>query len=100
MSVKNCRECRGLVSTEAVACPHCGAPVSTRAVGTAIQPIERTAKSLKSRVVISLLCFLVGVIWAITATNTGANRTWPLLLCLFGLLWFLETKARIWWHHG
>lgn len=41
MSVQSCRECGGVVSTEASTCPHCGAPEPTRPPAAAMTAVER-----------------------------------------------------------
>ncbi len=48
MSIVNCSECDGKVSTLAASCPHCGAPVSSSDAMPAAMTTEITSNSLSS----------------------------------------------------
>jgi hypothetical protein len=58
MSLQQCRECGMQVSTEAQACPHCGAPVRYSLNSSSSEPV--LIKSKKSRGIAVLLAFLLG----------------------------------------
>lgn len=44
MRLTSCRECTGQVSTDATACPHCGAPVVPKPAGPSLMDAGRKAK--------------------------------------------------------
>ncbi|MEE9275626.1 MAG: hypothetical protein V3V62_10000 [bacterium] len=52
MALSDCPECGGMVSTEAIACPHCGYPRKGAA---------KTRRSL-FEVIAQLPCFIVGLL--------------------------------------
>src|SRR5258705_7267472 len=47
--VIQCHECRGTVSTEARACPHCGAPISDQAPSPPAPTAPQTSDTARSR---------------------------------------------------
>ena len=104
MSLIKCPECGTQVSTAASACPKCGAPIATQGIGTPLSTIQQTSKKLKAHIIFSSLAFWIGVIWLLIFINSdpktpNASPTIPVLLLLTGMIWFLITKFRIWWHH-
>ena len=107
MALINCPECENQVSNTAVACPKCGAPIAgaleASAAGAALTTIQETSKRLKLHIIFSSLFFLVGVIWVIGSVNSasasGEPSPIPGLLIFIGLIWYIVTRFRIWWHH-
>lgn len=61
---------------------------------------ERTSKSLKGQLVLSVLLIISGVVAAIVAWNTTTGLVLALFALCAGVPWFLITRIRIWWHHG
>jgi hypothetical protein len=76
--------------------------VATRGVHTPVSTIQETSKQLKLHVLISALLFWVGFIWSIVGASGGvgdANIALAMLMCITGMVWYLVTKIRVWWHH-
>jgi len=94
MALINCPECGQQVAETALACPQCGAPIARGIVTT-----QETAKGFKMHILISTLFILVGIVWAIGAGVNSTNPVIPVVLIFAGLVWFLATRFRIWWHH-
>ncbi len=108
MALINCPECDNQVSNTAESCPHCGAPIAGakegQAAGTQIKTVQETGKKLKLQILISSLIFWVGVIWLFAAINSAKlsseePSSMPALLITVGLIWYITTRFRIWWHH-
>lgn len=103
MALVKCPECSTQVSTAASACPKCGAPIATPGIGTPLSTIQQTSKRLKVHIIFSSLAFWIGLIWLLIVINSDNpppnSSPIPVLLILIGLVWFLITKFRIWWHH-
>ena len=108
MALINCPECNNQVSNTAESCPHCGAPIAGakegQAAGAQIKTVQETSKKLKLQILISSIMFWAGVIWLIVAIN-GAKYSSdeppqvPSFLILIGIVWYITTRFRIWWHH-
>jgi TM2 domain-containing membrane protein YozV len=58
MALENCRECGKQISSQAVACPHCGAPIKDSGVVNNTVPISVTKS--KNRSLAILLAVLLG----------------------------------------
>ena len=104
MALVKCPECDTQVSTAASACPKCGAPIATQGIGTPLSTIQQTSKRLKAHIIFSSLAFWIGLVWLLIVINSDSktpdtSTPIPVLLLLIGLIWFLITKFRIWWHH-
>lgn len=104
MPLMPCPECAREVSSTAVACPGCGAPIATRsetvAAGVPLQTVQETSKRLKAHILISSLMFWAGAIWFFTAGVSDEGMiVVSMLLMLGGLVYYIVTKSRIWWHH-
>ena len=108
MALIHCHECSKTVSTTAPACPHCGAPVAGAdserlTFGKKVSTIQETSKHLKLHIAFASLFLWAGVIWVFVATNGGekppASVGVAISFILFGGIWYLATKIRIWWHH-
>lgn len=108
MALINCPECNNQVSNTAEACPHCGAPISGakegHAAGVQIKTIQETSKRLKLHVLFSAFLFWGGLLWILLASNSSQNNAddpnlTPAFMVLLGMVWYVTTKIRIWWHH-
>jgi len=109
MSLIDCPECKAQVSSTAEACPHCGAPIAGakegRAAGAPLTTVQETSKKLKLQIIFSAIIFWVGAIWLFAESNAAKDNATlepsvtPPLLILVGLMWYLITRFRIWWHH-
>jgi len=64
---------------------------------------QLTAKRFKIQIILSLLAFLIGIIWFFASFDGEGENPSPssvaLILSVVGIGWFLITKFRIWWHH-
>ncbi len=107
MALMACPECAREVSDKAPSCPACGAPIASaaerRSVGVPLTTVQETSKRLKSHILVSALLFWGGIIWLFSAGSAGsgdANTGVLASLSMFGgLVLYLVTKFRIWWHH-
>jgi len=103
MALVKCSECGTQVSTSAAACPKCGAPVGSTGIGTPLSTIQQTSKRLKVHIIFSSLFFWIGTIWLIASCSAQGENPNPsgvgITLVMVGVIWFLVTKFRIWWHH-
>jgi proline racemase len=114
MPLMNCPECNQQVSGRAKACPKCaypinpsvrpatpGAPLAASAAVARVQTVEQTSKALKGQVLASVLLVMAGTFMtcasaAAEAPGFGAAAG---LLAFAGVVWFIVTRIRIWWHH-
>ena len=107
MALINCPECSKEISDSAPSCPSCGAPIAsakeTQAAGAQLPTTQLTSKKLKTHMAISILAVIIGGVWLmvqIEAVEQGGEASaTPGLLLFFGVVWFLVTRIRIWWHH-
>jgi len=111
MALIACPECSHQVSTKAASCPNCGAPImgakETVATGAHLVTTQTTSKSLKTEIMLSSVVFWSGIVWAFSSnaahdsSSVGVSLSGlsPTLMIVFGLIWYLVTKIRIWWHH-
>jgi len=108
MALINCPECQREVSSKANSCPHCGNPIAsfgeTQAAGTPITTVQETGKKFKLQIAISLLLTMSGCLGLIIKspevdpTAESSYQIFPWMFSL-GILWYLVTKIRVWWHH-
>ena len=63
MAIKKCRECGKDVSTEAKACPHCGAP----------SPVRQEMSPAASLGCLTVLAAIVATIWWISASTSAPS---------------------------
>lgn len=107
MALINCPECNNQVSSTAASCPHCGAPIAEatgRKAGRAqLTTIQETSKKLKLHVLLSSIVFWIGVVWLIVGINAAKQdeelSAIPVILMFVGVVWYVVTRYRIWWHH-
>lgn len=108
MALINCPDCNNQVSTSAVACPQCGAPIAearqAQAAGSQLTTTQETSKKLKLHTLISVGLIVVGLmVLALSASNARINggepSQFPALMIVVGLVWYIATRFRIWWHH-
>ena len=103
MALIKCPECMKEVSDKAPTCPNCGSPIAAAKenseVGVNLTTIQGTSKRLKSQILISVICIIIGIIWLIGSLQTKDPSPWPGLLIFGGLVGFIVTRFRVWWHH-
>ncbi len=61
--------------------------------------VERTSKQLKLHQVVSVLFIIVGGVWVYSASNAGTSPGVGAWFLGIGLVWYIVTRIRIWWHH-
>lgn len=93
MALVACKECNGNVSTEAVACPHCGAPLQPPVPPLLpVQPNEKTIYSDNAVIVTNMRVIIGGATYAlrnITSVKmlfTPPRLVKPILLLIVGLI--------------
>lgn len=89
MALTSCRECGAKVSTQAEACPKCGAPQR----GTVTT--QQTAKRYKGAQLAGAAMLVIGLF---AMFNGGLS--WGSLLTLLGLVVFIGARFLAWWNHG
>lgn len=110
MALINCPDCNNQVSTSAVACPQCGAPIAeyrqSEAAGVSLTTTQETSKKFKLHSLISLLSIFLGFALSMILMGEPGEKTEPSMMGLIpgimiigGIIWFIVTKFRIWWHH-
>ena len=93
------------MATNAPACPHCGNPRTSRG-----HTVERTGKTWKFLILVSVIGIVVGlVIWigtpapgthgSPTPEEAEAMRRGPLVFGL-SVVVFILAKIGAWWNHG
>lgn len=86
-----------------MSCPQCGAPISGAAISAPLTTVQETSKQLKLHIILSALLFWGGLLWFFVAASghqPGQEVSpWPALSLFVGMVWYLVTKIRIWWHH-
>lgn len=95
MALVACLECNAHISDQAVACPHCGAPVRRTADAAGVVTTQQTAKRYKAAQLVGALCIAAGVV-ACTADQPGASFA----LIAVGFTVYLVARLRAWWSHG
>ena len=106
MALINCPDCNKEVSTSAVSCPNCGAPVAaareTEAAGTPLTTTQSTSKKFKGQQAIATLMFIVGATWIFVALGQEppSDAGLALVITLVGVIWYIVIRIRAWWHHG
>lgn len=109
MALIKCPECGTEVSDKAEKCPKCAYPINTQ-IKDKVQTIELTSKKYKGQLVLSVLLLSLGLFISLAAaglaaTGGGGTTLQALLafigipLMVVGLIWYIITKIRIWWHH-
>lgn len=107
MPLINCPDCAAEVSDRAPSCLRCGAPIASavesKAAGAALTTTQGTSKKLKMQSLLSSILFWLGVALTIGMAQSGNGNEddmlVPVLMTMIGLVWYLVTKIRIWWHH-
>lgn len=107
MALIACPECTREVSNSAPSCPNCGvaiaAALETKASGARLVTTQETSKKLKLHTMIAVLLIVIGVVGVVSASNqptdSASSGSWPVLAISAGLVWYLVTRFRIWWHH-
>lgn len=58
--------------------------------------VEQTAKKYKKQLLFSIVLSILGVIVGIASDGSVFGST----MLIGGIIWFVFTKIRIWWHHA
>ena len=112
MALIDCPECGAQVSSLAVACPKCAAPIAAagaaQSVGQQVTTTELTAKKFKKHAAIGAGMCVIGIILMITGresiSSAGAGMGLTAAIgaasLVFGAALFITSRIRAWWHHG
>jgi len=111
MPLVKCSDCGTEVSDLAATCPKCARPIAgqPRPGSEYVQPIEKTGKKYKSRLIYSWILILVGVGINIIAIVVGTKDHPGIIIfailvgfpmMLIGALWATATRIMAWWHHA
>jgi len=104
MALISCPDCGHKVSSLAPVCPHCGRPVATSSthLGTE-KAIEFTAKRLKLWSALSVFMTFIGLVLMLPVIFSSADSketpVFGIVVTAFGVVSYIITKVRIWWHH-
>lgn len=105
MALVSCAECGREVSDKAQSCPGCGAGISdakeTAAAGARLHTVQETSKRLKLHQLGSIAMLVIGGVWIFAGMGDEASEPSGVaaLLATGGLVWYIVTRFRIWWHH-
>lgn len=102
MSLISCPECASEISDKAPSCPKCGVPISAENIATESNLVttQETSKVLKIQIGLSAAITFLGL-WAIYATPARSDaRGFAIFVTVVGVVWFIVSKVRAWWHHG
>ncbi len=105
MALIKCNECNQEVSDKAESCPKCGAPIAsaqeTKAAGVQIRTVQETSKKFKLQSLLSISLIIIGFVSLSVTSSNPQNEpsTIPVLLIVFGLIWYVVNRFRVWWHH-
>ncbi len=62
--------------------------------------VEQTSKKLKLQSALSVVLLIIGAVWLWTAISADAESTTiPAWMTTIGMIWYITTRIRIWWHH-
>ena len=61
--------------------------------------VELTSKRLKLHTMLSVMLLIVGGVWLWVAIDADADAMIPGWLTFIGIVWYVVTRIRIWWHH-
>ena len=105
MALVACPECAREVSDKAQNCPGCGVSISdakeTAAAGARLHTVQETSKRLKLHQLLSIAALVIGAVWMFAGMGDEASEPsgGAALLATAGLIWYIVTRFRIWWHH-
>ena len=104
MALIKCSECGREVSDKASACLGCGAPITAAGAGTPIQTIQKTSKRLKAQSLMAgVLVAFSGIVVILSSFAVSEAHspmpTFPIILFMAGVIWYVTVKVRTWWHH-
>lgn len=105
MALVKCPECGKEVSDKAKNCIGCGAPIAPdrESQGSGVDhltTVQGTSKKLKLQQAIAAVLFVAGGVGMFVAGDLGWNPGTPTTIMLIGLVWYIVTRVRTWWHHG
>ncbi|MGB1800466.1 MAG: zinc-ribbon domain-containing protein [Gammaproteobacteria bacterium] len=103
MPLINCPDCEAEISSNAQTCIKCGAPIAQayeqNAAGVPLLTIQETSKKLKLQIVLSSLLFWIGLLALMMVVAAEEEPVLSSMAIAVGLIWYLITRIRIWWHH-
>lgn len=90
MALFPCRECGKQISTQAQACPHCGAPLSH-----SVQTIEQTGKHYKAMKLGAAALFFLGLVLLF-----GDHMVLGFCLIIVAAGMGASASMQSWWDHS
>lgn len=103
MALTSCPECTKDVSSSAPSFPNCGVRVASlsesKAAGASLTTVQETSKKLKLHILMAVVAIVIGVVWLVATPEGNEASGLAMLFVAGGLLWYLVTSFRIWWHH-
>ncbi|MGQ4277261.1 zinc ribbon domain-containing protein [Pseudidiomarina sp. E22-M8] len=108
MAIEKCPKCEDQVLDNSYSCPACGylkrdEPEQQQPPEESKITTENTSKSLQIQGVVSLILFIVGILWFFLTADGDQQRSQlsviPLIMFIIGFIWYITTRFRIWRAH-
>ena len=64
-----------------------------------VRTIEKTSKALKFQIAVSIL-LMIGSVFIMANAQERSLAVAGLGIFIFGFIWWMVTKMRVWWSHG
>jgi hypothetical protein len=96
-----CEECRREISDRAAACPHCGNPMTRKAIAIdekSVVTTQSTGKGPKAVQIVAALIMSASV--AMCINDKGTPSFEGMALFMIGMLVWLTARINAWWKHG
>ncbi|MFC0446119.1 zinc ribbon domain-containing protein [Pseudidiomarina halophila] len=108
MAIEKCPKCEDQVLDNKYSCPACGfvkpdKPEQQKHPKKEQITTENTSKSLQIQGVVSVVLFIVGILWFYLTADEyqqrGQLNIIALLMFVIGFIWYVVTRFRIWRQH-
>lgn len=98
MALITCHECNAQVSSEAAACPKCGAPIKSDAANVAagrVVTTQQTSKVFKVGQLLAALLMVIGVVSCSQGERVASASWW-----IAGVVLWVAARLGAWWRNG